>query len=155
MEIGKRLAERLTRFGLDCLVWVIVLLFFFFPFFFFQPFANARDKGRFPTDVECVRFLCKEFWQEINGKTADGLHRNKNNKGLFQVEDKNLRFLARISSDANSTTVKEDAQKYTVLASGMIKGALESFGYEAHVKCQITTIPGVSFSITLTQNSSI
>lgn len=149
MEIGKRLAERLTRFvrgrrsggGEGTLT-----ASFFFPSFFLR---TQRDKGRFPTDVETVRFLCKEFWQELNGKTADGLHRNKNNKGLFQVEDKNLRFLARISSDANSTTVKEEAQKYTVLPCGIIKGALESFGYEAHVKCQITTIPGVAFSITL------
>lgn len=68
LQIGKRLAERLTR-----------------------------DKGRFATDVEAVRFVCKEFWQEMAGHTANGLHRNKSNKGLFQVEDAHMRFLLHVS----------------------------------------------------------
>ena len=122
--IGRRLAERLTR-----------------------------DRGRFASDLETVRFLCKEFWTELNGKSADGLRTDK--KGTFQVDEKSFRFLARISA-APDVNVKDEALRYVALPCGIVRGALELLGFEGtQVKCQIVALPAAKFVITIPANKSV
>jgi hypothetical protein len=118
LQIGKRIAERLTR----------------------------ESSRRFATDLETVRFICKDFWSEINSKTADGLRTDKN--GTYEVEEKSFRFLRRISANSD-VNVNDEAMKYLALPCGIIKGALEMYGYHAHVKCVIVALPAVKFTITI------
>ena len=81
----------------------------------------------------------------MSGKTADGLRTDK--KGTFQVEDKNFRFLRRISA-APDVNVNDEAMKYALMPCGIIKGALEQLGFEGtSVKCQIVALPSVKFTI--------
>lgn len=117
-DIGRRLAERLTR-----------------------------DKGRFGSDLETVRFVCKDLWSDVFGKTADGLKTDK--KGTFQVEDKLFRLLLRVSPGSESAA-KDAAQPYVLLPCGLIRGALDHLGFEGtRVVGQIVAAPHVKFTITV------
>jgi len=115
-DVGSRLSERLTR-----------------------------DRGRLTGETELIKFICKEFWQEFNGKTADGL--KTDNKGTFQVQSR-LRLLSRLSGGLN-VNVKDEAQKYVMLTCGLIRGALDSLGLNVAVRCEIGQLPGCKFLISI------
>ena len=111
----------------------------------------TREKGRFASDLETVRFICKEFWTELSGKTADGLRTDK--KGTYQVEDKSFRFLKRLSAAAD-VNVNDEAMRFLLMPCGIIKGALLQLGFEGvSVKCQIIALPAVKFIIHVSTNS--
>lgn len=55
----------------------------------------------------------------------------------------------RFAAAADSTTLKDDAQRFVMLPCGMVRGALECLGFDATVKCIIGVLPACSFVITI------
>jgi hypothetical protein len=83
------------------------------------------------TQLEAVKFLCKEFWMEVFRKQIDKLQTN--HRGVFVLKDHELRWLRRLPSDDERARVA--AIKLLAFPCGLIRGALANFGIMAVVSC--------------------
>lgn len=83
------------------------------------------------TQLEAVKFLCKEFWTELFRKQIDKLQTN--HRGVFVLKDHELRWLRRLPSDDERARVA--AIKLLAFPCGLIRGALANLGIMAVVSC--------------------
>ena len=83
------------------------------------------------TQLEAVKFLCKEFWMEVFRKQIDKLQTN--HRGVFVLKDHELRWLRRLPSDDERARVA--AIKLLAFPCGLIRGALANLGIMAVVSC--------------------
>ena len=83
------------------------------------------------TQLEAVKFLCKEFWTEVFRKQIDKLQTN--HRGVFVLKDHELRWLRRLPSDDERARVA--AIKLLAFPCGLIRGALSNLGIAAVVSC--------------------
>merc|ERR1711862_88998 len=81
--------------------------------------------------LECVKFLCKEFWTEVFRKQIDKLQTN--HRGVFVLKDSELRWLRRLPADDERARVS--AIKILAFPCGLIRGALGNLGIAAVVSC--------------------
>jgi len=98
-----------------------------------KPIATASfPEGSTATNyLECVKFLCKEFWTEVFRKQIDKLQTN--HRGVFVLKDSDLRWLRRLPSD--NETARVNAIKILAFPCGLIRGALANLGIAAVVSC--------------------
>uniref|UniRef100_A0A6U1UEB1 Trafficking protein particle complex subunit 6B n=1 Tax=Vannella robusta TaxID=1487602 RepID=A0A6U1UEB1_9EUKA len=104
---------------------------------------RAKDRRRFQDHLEIIKFVCTELWTDAYGKPIDNLRTN--HKGVFMLIDSEFRWLKNLSGHT-----KADAQKYVVIPSGMIRGALSIMGLQATVVADCSEFPGCSFTVKIT-----
>lgn len=137
--------------------------------------ALARDR---PIEVlDVVKFVCREFWQEMHLKAVDKLQTN--NKGVFVLQDFNYRWLRYVSAKAGGggsgggvvdasatsssaapvdshnthnttssfTSVTPTPLQYLVFPCGLIRGALSAFDVQAVVNADLSASPRTVFHI--------
>ncbi len=88
----------------------------------------SKDRARFSGHLEVLKFICKEFWNEVFRKSID--HLKTNQKGIFILVDDKFRWLAHLSFDESELS-RENRNKilaFVRLPCGLIKGALAHFG---------------------------
>ena len=100
------------------------------------------------TQLEAVKFLCKEFWTEVFRKQIDKLQTN--HRGVFVLKDLELKWLKRLPPDEESARV--GAIRILAFPCGLIRGALACLGLSgAVVSCDFLadgkTMASCSFNI--------
>lgn len=100
------------------------------------------------TQLEAVKFLCKEFWTEVFRKQIDKLQTN--HRGVFVLKDLELKWLRRLPSDEENARV--GAIRILAFPCGLIRGALACLGLSgAIVSCDFLadgkTMASCSFNI--------
>lgn len=100
------------------------------------------------TQLEAVKFLCKEFWTEVFRKQIDKLQTN--HRGVFVLKDQELKWLRRLPPDEESARV--GAIRILAFPCGLIRGALACLGLSgAIVSCDFLadgkTMASCSFNI--------
>mmetsp|Transcript_18418 Transcript_18418/g.25970 ORF Transcript_18418/g.25970 Transcript_18418/m.25970 type:complete len:265 (+) Transcript_18418:81-875(+) len=83
------------------------------------------------SQLEAVKFLCKEFWMEVFRKQIDKLQTN--HRGVFVLKDLELKWLARLP--ANQETARVAAIQLLAFPCGLVRGALANLGIPAVVSC--------------------
>lgn len=81
------------------------------------------------TQLEAVKFLCKEFWMEVFRKQIDKLQTN--HRGVFVLKDLELKWLRRLPPDEESARV--GAIRILAFPCGLIRGALACLGLSGAV----------------------
>mmetsp|Transcript_6758 Transcript_6758/g.7714 ORF Transcript_6758/g.7714 Transcript_6758/m.7714 type:complete len:159 (+) Transcript_6758:115-591(+) len=94
----------------------------------------TRGKTRLSSTLDALKFLCKDVWQTLFGKTVDKLQTN--HKGVFVLHDNNFKWISRImnSTSSSSETIVEEMKAYLLFPAGLIKGALKNLGIESTVR---------------------
>jgi hypothetical protein len=118
-EIGYRLAEKLT----------------------------ADQKFLSFAELDMIKFICKDFWEEIFKKKIDKLQTNR--KGVFFLFDNSFRWLEKHASNDEAT--KEAAAMLLHLPCGILRGALANLGMTVVVNADFVNLPSVTFHIKTTK----
>ncbi|GMI52332.1 hypothetical protein ScalyP_jg1305, partial [Parmales sp. scaly parma] len=99
--------------------------------------------------LECVKFLCKDFWTSVFHKQIDKLQTN--HRGVFVLKDLRFRWLDRLPAQDERSRTK--AMKLLAFPCGLIRGALKNLGVECLVSCDFIadgiTFSSTSFNVTL------
>lgn len=104
----------------------------------------SRDKERLTEMIDIIKFLCRDFWQDVFRKPIDKLQTN--NKGVYVLQDFNFRWI-RFTSGAPTEDTKAQTLRYVLFPCGMIRGALSAFGMECSVNADISAMPRTIFHI--------
>lgn len=64
-------------------------------------------ESRILEQIDSVKFLCKEFWGLLFGKSIDNL--KTNHRGVYVLHDHTFSWISRFSIDANNTTTAKMA----------------------------------------------
>ena len=104
----------------------------------------TRDWPRFKDELDCVKFICKEFWASIFKKQVDNLRTN--HQGVYVLQDNRFRFLTQVASDTKETYL---LPRYIVFACGLIRGALANLGLTVVVTAEVTSPPSTKFQVTV------
>lgn len=111
---------------------------------------STDRKPPLPSQLDVVKWICKDFWTAVFQKSVDNL--KTNHKGTFLLRDTSFRWTRRVSQNVyggvermpGGTTCIE----YLVLPEAMVKGALRAFGVEATVQAETSTLGAqVDFTI--------
>jgi len=97
---------------------------------------EAKDKSRFRSDLEVIKFLCKDFWFALYNKSITNL--KTNHKGTFMLTDDNLHWLKHLPSPKTPASV---VRNYVVFPCGIIRGALANLGVTCTVTADTTPLP--------------
>ncbi|KAK0411148.1 hypothetical protein QR680_005511 [Steinernema hermaphroditum] len=92
----------------------------------------AKDVPRFSTELDVMKFICKEFWTSAFGKQVDNLRTN--HQGVYVVQDN--RFYT-VSSFSESKQYLEEAAIYLSFPSGVIRGALQNLGVNSNTTMKL------------------
>eukprot|EP01090_Pellita_catalonica_P010376 TRINITY_DN2181_c0_g1_i1.p1 TRINITY_DN2181_c0_g1~~TRINITY_DN2181_c0_g1_i1.p1 ORF type:complete len:161 (+),score=21.50 TRINITY_DN2181_c0_g1_i1:25-507(+) len=92
---------------------------------------SSRNKDRLKEDVSLVKFICKEFWQQLHGVQIDNL--KTNHHGVFVFTTTDNWFKAYLS--------EKEAKKYIAFSCGLIRGALSGLGKsDSNVNADISAL---------------
>ncbi|GAB0492393.1 hypothetical protein MMPV_003655 [Pyropia vietnamensis] len=120
----------------------------------------AVEKERMDSDLEAVKFVCRDFWEGVFKKQVDVLRTN--HKGLYVLTDSNFRWLGRVWANDEPTDGGEDGdgpggggvlggrgkvEDYVVFPCGLICGALTRLGVRCRVTAEIAGGAKCSFSV--------
>jgi len=109
----------------------------------------SRDRAPMGTNLEIMKWICKEFWNAIFLKGIDNLRTN--HKGTFVLRDTQFRWTRRVSQNVHGGVERLPysllAADYLILPSAILQGALSTFGIEATVSADSTALPQVDFTI--------
>lgn len=120
-DVGYRLAERLVQN--KSLVPTL------------SSTSTSSGKVSKPTpamiQLEIVKFICKDFWNEIFRKQIDKLQTN--HRGVFVLKDLEFKWLMRLPSDVEMARIM--AIKILAFPCGLIRGALANLDMVSVVSC--------------------
>eukprot|EP01041_Mallomonas_annulata_P009087 gene9087-18829_t len=97
-----------------------------------------------PTDhLEMMKFICKDFWEDVFRKKIDKLQTN--HRGVFVLSDIKFKWLEKYSCDDN--ICKKSAATMLFFPCGIIRGALANLGLPAIVTADTSQMPNCTFNI--------
>ncbi|XP_003745427.1 trafficking protein particle complex subunit 6b [Galendromus occidentalis] len=102
----------------------------------------TRDTPRFKSDLDVVKFICKEFWSVLFKKQVDNLRTN--HQGVYVLQDSKFRFLSSMSA---SSQYMASTPCYLAFPCGLIRGALSNLGITSVVTAEVTDLPSCKFQI--------
>ncbi|MCP9256950.1 Trafficking protein particle complex subunit 6B [Dirofilaria immitis] len=108
----------------------------------------AKDLPRIITELERMKFLCKEFWTAAFGKQVDNLRTN--HQGVYVVQDNKFFILLNF---AEGKQCVEESAIYLAFPCGVIRGALYNLGITSLVTSSVETLPAVKFHVHMQQKS--
>lgn len=129
---------------------------------------HVHYRDRFEQDLDKVKFICKDFWENTFRKQIDVLRTN--HRGLYVLTDNNFKWLSSVSSpiavviDGKDEDGVDDEKvmkhvlvpdDFVVFPCGIICGALTRLGLRCRVTADLfPTEPGyrVSFNVQLIQS---
>lgn len=120
----------------------------------------SLDHGPISEPLDIIKFLCKDFWNEVFGKSVDNLRTN--HRGTFVLRDVHFAWLSGLHppqttrSDggapetAPGPTRAELARPHLWLPCAVLAGALSALGLEvASVTADASGLPQIDFTINL------
>jgi len=106
----------------------------------------TTDHARFNDQLDCVKFICKDFWQSLYKKQVDNLRTN--HRGVYVLHDSKFKPLTHVSLESSlPIPAKEAASLYVMFPCGLIRGALQALGVPCQVTADIPTLPSTTFTI--------
>lgn len=102
----------------------------------------SKETPKLVTELEVVKFICKDFWTSVFGKQVDNLRTN--HQGVYVVQDG--RFATLRSFPEGDQYVKECGY-FLAFPCGLLRGALSGFNIRAVVTPTIESVPSVKFHI--------
>lgn len=108
----------------------------------------AKDLPRMNTELEKMKFLCKEFWTAAFGKQVDNLRTN--HQGVYVVQDNKFFIVANF---AEGKQYVEESAIYLAFPCGILRGALYNLGITSLVTSTVEILPIVKFHIHMQQKS--
>mmetsp|Transcript_54047 Transcript_54047/g.105733 ORF Transcript_54047/g.105733 Transcript_54047/m.105733 type:complete len:195 (+) Transcript_54047:175-759(+) len=104
-------------------------------------------KPRLPDQKNCVKFVCKDFWNYIFNKNADQLQTNR--KGGYVIRDYALSWFQPFSGTVDperrlpgmQLTASQHAHIHGTFLAGLVRGALTSLGVPCTVVADCTSLP--------------
>jgi len=108
----------------------------------------TKECPRFASELDAMKFLCKEFWLCVFRKQVDNL--KTNHQGVYVVQDNKFALLQSLS---NSTQHMDIASRYLAFPCGIIRGALTNLHIPCIVTASVDVLPVVRFSIQVQQRS--
>ncbi|XP_031491471.1 uncharacterized protein LOC116258450 [Nymphaea colorata] len=117
----------------------------------------TMDRPRFTDHLEAIKFICKDFWNELFKKQIDNL--KTNHKGTFVLQDNRFRWLTRVSIHPSPITQADSAaplvdsraaltaNMHLYFPCGIIRGALTNLGVPCAVSADISNLPACSFVV--------
>ena len=110
---------------------------------------TAGNKTPIIESLDVMKWVCKDLWSELFGKTVDNLRTN--HKGTFVLRDTQFRWTMRISQNLIEGGEKLSgnalASDFLLIPAAIIRGAVQSFGYEATVTADATALPQCDFTV--------
>jgi len=106
----------------------------------------SYGKPRIVEPLECIKFVCRDFWNIMYQKQADNL--KTNHQGIYVITETNFRPISKMSfmeGDASS----EQIQKYMEFHQGCIKGALDCLSLSVDVVSEVKELPAAVFQISV------
>ena len=95
-------------------------------------------------ELDTIKYICREFWQELFNKSVDSLRTNRKVRLLFNGQvymlfEGKLRWMRNLSptEDEDGKLTEEEQLKvnlYAQYTSGVLRGALTQFGIPSTVK---------------------
>ena len=113
----------------------------------------TQNRPRLGEHLDVIKFVCKEFWADLFGKTVDNLRTN--HRGTFVLKDNNFRWVTRLSTNQQAPgapaqpAATELAKDFLVLPCAIVRGALCHLGVDCSVSAECTNLPACDFTITL------
>ena len=102
-------------------------------------------RPRFSSDLDKIKFVCKEFWSIVFKKPqVDNLRTN--NRGTYVLTDSRFRWLLSIGGPE----AKDLAIRYTYFPCGLIRGCLAALGVVCTVTADPSSLPACTFNVKLT-----
>uniref|UniRef100_A0A8R1TXK2 Trafficking protein particle complex subunit 6B n=2 Tax=Onchocerca TaxID=6281 RepID=A0A8R1TXK2_ONCVO len=108
----------------------------------------AKDLPRMITELERMKFLCKEFWTAAFGRQVDNLRTN--HQGVYVIQDNKFFILANF---AEGKQYVEVSAIYLAFPCGVIRGALYNLGITSLVTSSMEILPAVKFHVHMQQKS--
>jgi len=102
----------------------------------------SKESPRFGTELDVLKFLCKDFWASVFRKQVDNL--KTNHQGVYVINDNQFWLLTPYARDDEW---KKEAPKHLAFSCGLIRGALSNLGITAYVACETVVLPGVKFNV--------
>ncbi|XP_038046297.1 trafficking protein particle complex subunit 6b-like [Patiria miniata] len=102
----------------------------------------TKDTPRFSSELDIIKFICKDFWSSILKKQVDNLRTN--HLGVYVLQDNKFRFLVQLSA---SKQYLEAAPKYLAFTCGLVRGALANVGLNCIVTAEVSNMPACKFQI--------
>ena len=121
---------------------------------------TSRKKPPLSSQIEIVKWVCKDFWSAVFSKPIDNL--KTNHKGTFVLRDTSFRWTKRVSQNVYGGVERVPGSvlcaEYLALPEALVKGALKAFGLDATVKAETTagtTAPGqVDFTLVMIEGGA-
>lgn len=98
----------------------------------------AMERERLGADLDVVKFICKDFWEQTFKKQVDVLRTN--HRGLYVLTDNDFRWLSRVSPNGDEPT-DATPEDYLVFPCGLVCGALSRLGLKCRVTAEIVPLP--------------
>lgn len=115
----------------------------------------TSDRPPMVESLDVMKWICKEFWNEVFLKSIDNLRTN--HKGTYVLRDTQFRWTRRLAQNVvgggDRLSNSQLAADYLVLPCGIVKGALEAFGIQAGVSADATTLPQCDFTVVVLPSS--
>eukprot|EP00884_Botryococcus_braunii_P016673 jgi/Botrbrau1/368/Bobra.110_2s0024.1 len=110
----------------------------------------TASRPRLIENLDVIKFICKEFWQELFKKQVDNLRTN--HRGTFVLHDGQFRGLSKLSTGPSAgtggqLTTNELAKQYLVLPCAVIRGALLHLGLDCTVSADGSNLPACDFTV--------
>uniref|UniRef100_A0A0K0D098 Transport protein particle component, Bet3 n=1 Tax=Angiostrongylus cantonensis TaxID=6313 RepID=A0A0K0D098_ANGCA len=106
----------------------------------------SKEVPKFLTELEVVRFICKEFWSAMFGKQVDNLRTN--HRGVYVVQDNKF---CTLRSLAEGQQFVRESGALVAFPCGALRGALANLNVQAEVTAAIENLPAVKFNIHIAQ----
>lgn len=114
------------------------------------------DKSPMLESLDVMKWVCKDLWMELFGKTVDNLRTN--HRGTFVLRDTQFRWTMRLAQNlivgGEKLSGNALASDFLILPAGIIRGALEAFGYESTVTVDAMALPQCDFTVVITQHQN-
>jgi trafficking protein particle complex subunit 6 len=109
----------------------------------------TRDRPPMVEALDVMKWLCKELWTELFGKSVDNLRTN--HRGTFVLRDTQFRWTLRLAQNlvagATRLSPNELAADYLALPCGIIRGTLAALGLTTVVTADATALPQCDFTV--------
>jgi trafficking protein particle complex subunit 6 len=99
----------------------------------------------FASNLEIIKFICKDFWSSLFGKQIDTL--KTNHRDTFVLTDQNLALLHPFLSDPSHRDTPLLTVLYMAVPCGLIRGALAGNRVKAVVRAQLSAFPICTFDV--------
>ena len=109
--------------------------------------THAQARPPFKQQVDILKFVCKEMWMIVFGKSIDSLRTNK--KAVYVLTDETFPPFTRMGK---GTQYLEEATYLISFPVGLIKGALAAVGIVCSVKADVPSLPSCRFHIEIRES---